>query len=151
MTSHRIRFVKDFILESAGKRYFITHGDMFDNVTRHLTCLSKFGASLYELALNANDAYNKRRIRKKLPPINIAQALKRKVKQVVSNYTNFEQQLLTYARVNGFDGIICGHIHQPVDCRIDHIHYLNTGDWVETKSALTEDVNGHWKIIEYGK
>ena len=29
------------------------------------------------------------------------------------------------------------------------IHYLNSGDWVETMSALTEDENGEWKVIYY--
>lgn len=32
---------------------------------------------------------------------------------------------------------------------IDQIHYLNSGDWVETMSALTEDENGEWKVIYY--
>ncbi len=148
MVSHGIRFVADFTIESAGKRYFVTHGDIFDNVTRRFTWLSKFGASLYELALKANDAYNRRRLRKRLRPVNIAQRLKLKVKQIVSNYTNFEQQLVSFARENYFDGIICGHIHQPINCHIEHIHYLNSGDWVETKSALTEDENGNWRIIK---
>lgn len=28
---------------------------------------------------------------------------------------------------------------------IDQIHYLNSGDWVETMSALTEDEMGNGK------
>ena len=28
----------------------------------------------------------------------------------------------------------------------EDIHYLNSGDWVETLSALTEDEDGNWTI-----
>ena len=41
------------------------------------------------------------------------------------------------------------HIHHPENRMIDQIHYLNSGDWVETMSALTEDENGEWKVIYY--
>ena len=32
---------------------------------------------------------------------------------------------------------------------IDGIHYLNSGDWVETLSALTEDNEGNWQVMYY--
>ena len=32
---------------------------------------------------------------------------------------------------------------------IGDIHYLNSGDWVETLSALVEDEHGHWEIVYY--
>jgi hypothetical protein len=32
---------------------------------------------------------------------------------------------------------------------IDGVHYLNSGDWVETLSALIEDIEGNWKIVYY--
>jgi predicted phosphodiesterase len=47
------------------------------------------------------------------------------------------------------DGVICGHIHHPDNKMIDDIHYLNSGDWVETMSALVEDENGNWEVILY--
>ncbi|HEU4719301.1 MAG TPA: UDP-2,3-diacylglucosamine diphosphatase, partial [Bacteroidia bacterium] len=28
-------------------------------------------------------------------------------------------------------------------------HYLNSGDWVESMTALVETEKGEWKIIEY--
>jgi len=54
--------------------------------------------------------------------------------------------LVTLARTRHADGIICGHIHQPADRMIDGIHYLNSGDWVESMSALLEDEDGTWKV-----
>ena len=32
---------------------------------------------------------------------------------------------------------------------IEGIHYLNSGDWVETMSALAEDHEGNWQLIYY--
>jgi hypothetical protein len=32
---------------------------------------------------------------------------------------------------------------------IDGVRYLNSGDWVETMSALVEDMQGNWKIVYY--
>ena len=29
------------------------------------------------------------------------------------------------------------------------IHYLNSGDWVESLTALVEDYEGRWKIVKY--
>ena len=38
----------------------------------------------------------------------------------------------------GYDGVICGHIHRANLCRIDGTSTANTGDWVESCSALVE-------------
>jgi hypothetical protein len=34
---------------------------------------------------------------------------------------------------------------------IDGIHYLNSGDWVETMSALAEDFEGNWELIYFNE
>ena len=33
--------------------------------------------------------------------------------------------------------------------KIDTTHYLNSGDWVESMSAIVEDFDGNFEIIEY--
>ena len=66
------------------------------------------------------------------------------------NYINdFEDKLAELAKAKGCDGIICGHIHQPAIREIDGILYLNSGDWVETMSALVEDFDGNWSLAYY--
>ena len=57
--------------------------------------------------------------------------------------------LADLARSKKCDGVICGHIHYPEDRMIDGIRYLNSGDWVESLSALTEDTDGTWRIMRY--
>jgi UDP-2,3-diacylglucosamine pyrophosphatase LpxH len=75
--------------------------------------------------------------------------VKAKVKSAVSFISDYEEQLSEVARANGCDGIICGHIHQAADKEINGIHYLNSGDWVETMSALVENEKNEWNIIYY--
>ena len=55
----------------------------------------------------------------------------------------FEGAAVNYAKLKGFDAILCGHIHQPALKVLDDIIYLNTGDWVENCSYITEDYNGN--------
>lgn len=57
--------------------------------------------------------------------------------------------LTDMARKKGCGGVICGHIHRPENRMIGGIHYLNSGDWVETLSALTEDADGKWDVVYY--
>jgi hypothetical protein len=64
----------------------------------------------------------------------------------------------TRARVTAFwreaggrdvDGLVCGHIHRAA---IDDSHgvlYLNSGDWVESCSALVEDAEGGLPILQW--
>jgi hypothetical protein len=54
----------------------------------------------------------------------------------------FERAAVHEARRRGFDGVICGHIHQPELRVIDDTLYCNDGDWVESCTALVEHRDG---------
>lgn len=139
------------ILQSGDKKYYVIHGDIFDTVTTKLKWLSKLGDTGYTFLLWLNRHYNHYRAKKGLPYYSLSQVVKAKVKSAVSFISDFEEQLSEVARANGCDGIICGHIHQAANKEINGIHYLNSGDWVETMSALTESENGEWKIVYYSE
>ena len=81
----------------------------------------------------------------------LSQRIKQKVKSSVSYISNYEDELVALARSKQMDGIICGHIHQPANRRIDGIQYLNSGDWVETMSALLEHEDGTWEVYMHNK
>lgn len=144
-----LTITKDYILESNGKHYFVTHGDVFDKVTTSMKWLAKLGDIGYTLLLWLNSQYNRYRVRKGKPYYSLSQAIKQKVKSAVSYISVFENVLVDFAKNRQCEGVICGHIHHPENRMIDQIHYLNSGDWVETMSALTEDENGEWKVIYY--
>ena len=75
--------------------------------------------------------------------------IKGQFKKAVNFISDFETQLAAVAKAKKCDGIITGHIHQAADKMIDGVHYLNSGDWVESMTALAEDFEGNWKIIHY--
>lgn len=142
-----IKIVKDYILESNGRHYFVTHGDIFDKVTTEMKWLSHLGDIAYTLLLWANHYYNRYRSMRGKSYFSLSQAAKHKVKTAVSYISDFETTLVEHARTHQCDGIICGHIHHPENRMLNGVHYLNSGDWVETLSALTEDENGHWNVV----
>jgi UDP-2,3-diacylglucosamine pyrophosphatase LpxH len=139
----------DCIYESCGKKYIILHGDIFDPITSKVGWLAKLGSVGYDVLLYLNRHHNRRRLEKGLPYQSISQDVKKKVKFVVNLLSRFEDAAVDFAKQRHCDGVICGHIHTPEDKTIDGIRYLNSGDWVETKSALVEDFHGNWKIIYY--
>jgi UDP-2,3-diacylglucosamine pyrophosphatase LpxH len=143
--------VRDFVYESNGKRYFVVHGDIFDTVTTKLKWVAKLGDVGYTFLLWLNKHYNRWRERRGKPYYSLSQVVKAKVKGAVSFISDFEEQLCEVARIKNCDGVICGHIHTPADKYINHIHYLNSGDWVESLSALVETHEGEWKLIHYAE
>jgi UDP-2,3-diacylglucosamine pyrophosphatase LpxH len=142
---------KDLIYESFGKKFFITHGDIFDSITSKFGWIAKLGDIGYTFLLWCNARYNLYRRKNGLPYYSLSQVVKSKVKSAVSFIDDFEQTLSTIARDKGCDAVICGHIHTPAMKTINGIHYYNSGDWVETLSALVEDQEGNWNIVYYNE
>lgn len=135
----------------ADKKYFVTHGDIFDNVTTKLKWIAKLGDVGYTFLLWLNRHYNQYRERRGLPYYSLSQVVKAKVKSAVSFISDYENELVKVAKARKCQGIICGHIHQPAIKEINGIEYLNSGDWVESLTALVEDEWGAWKIIYYNE
>jgi UDP-2,3-diacylglucosamine pyrophosphatase LpxH len=142
---------KDMIYESHGKKYFITHGDVFDSITTNLRWIAYLGDIGYTFLLWLNSVVNHYRIKRGLPYFSLSQYIKGKVKSAVSYIDQYEEELANMAKAKSCDGIICGHIHKPENREIDGIHYMNSGDWVETMSALAEDHEGNWQLIYYNE
>jgi UDP-2,3-diacylglucosamine pyrophosphatase LpxH len=140
---------KYYIHYGVQHKYFVTHGDIFDNVTTKLKWLARVGDVGYTLLLYINRHYNAYREKRGLPYFSLSQVVKAKVKSAVSFISDYENQLVKVARARRCHGIICGHIHQAAIKDIDGIQYLNSGDWVESMTALVEDSEGNWKIILY--
>lgn len=149
LTLYNIKIVKDYTHETHGKRYYVTHGDVFDSVTTQMKWLAKLGDVGYSFLLWLNKIYNARRVKKGKPYYSLSQSVKQKVKSAVSYISDFEKELVELARIKRCNGIICGHIHHPENRFYEEIHYLNSGDWVETLSALVEDEKGNWSVRYY--
>ena len=148
-TLGNFKIKKHHIHYGVEKKYFVTHGDIFDNITTKFTWIAKLGDVGYTFLLWLNRHYNTYREKKGLPYYSLSQVVKAKVKSAVSFINDYENQLVKVAKARKCHGIICGHIHQPAIKTIDGIEYLNSGDWVESMTALVEDRQGNWKIIYY--
>jgi len=140
---------RSYIHQSNGKRYYVLHGDVFDSVTTNLKWLAKLGDVGYTFLLWINKKYNNRRIKRGLPYYSLSGDIKQRVKTAVSYISNFEKELVQLARIKGCDGVICGHIHHPAIGNYDGVLYMNSGDWVESLSALVEYPDGRWEVLYY--
>jgi UDP-2,3-diacylglucosamine pyrophosphatase LpxH len=132
-----------------GKRMLVLHGDRFDGVISCAKWLAYVGDNMYTVILKWNQWLNSLRARAGLPYWSLSQYLKLKVKNAVSYITSFENALAAEARRRGLDGVICGHIHKPEIRDIDGIKYCNDGDWVESLSALVEDMSGELRLVTW--
>lgn len=138
-------------LTADGKRLLIIHGDEFDGVMQYAKWLAHLGDKLYMWALALNRHLNKIRLALGKPYWSLSQYLKHKVKNAVSFISQFERILADAAKRRGFDGVICGHIHQAEIKTYEGIFYGNCGDWVESLTALVENAEGEIKIIYWAK
>ena len=144
-----LHLVEDCILETAQGRYLVLHGDVFDGVIKNMVFLAHLGDAGYALLLRLNRFYNWFRALRGKEYFSLSQAIKAKVKKAVSFIGKFEDQIAGLARDRGCRGVICGHIHTPADKMIGDIHYLNSGDWVESMTAIVEHHDGRFELITY--
>ncbi|MDD3592927.1 MAG: UDP-2,3-diacylglucosamine diphosphatase, partial [Sulfurovum sp.] len=102
----------------------------------------------YEVLLNLNHFLHFFRQRLGIKRYwSLSKYVKDNVKKSVSFITDFEEILSQHAKHKGYDGIICGHIHKAEMKMIDGIEYKNSGDWVESCTALVETLDGEWQVI----
>jgi len=134
-----------------GKRYLVIHGDEFDGIVHYAKWLAHLGDYAYTLALTFNHWFNLARRRLGLPYWSLSAYLKHKVKNAVEFISGFEELVASEARRRKVNGVICGHIHHADIRQIDDITYCNDGDWVESCTALAEDMNGKMQIIRWAR
>jgi UDP-2,3-diacylglucosamine pyrophosphatase LpxH len=146
----RIQFLKEHIHVSPnGRRYLVVHGDGFDSVTTHHKWLAALGSVGYDFLLKVNRFYNQWRAWRGKEYFSLSKRVKAKVKSAVCFVDRYEELLQDLARHKQCDGIICGHIHTPEDKQIGDIHYLNSGDWVESLTAILEHHDGRMELVRY--
>ncbi len=151
MQLERIRFAEDGILETPHGRYLLLHGDMFDGVIKNITFLADLGDMGYVLLLRLNRAYNWFRKFRGKEHLSLSKATRMCVKKAASFIGRFENQVAALANKRGCVGVICGHIHMPADKKIGNIHYLNSGDWIESLTAIVEHQDGTFELIGFGR
>lgn len=144
--------VNKIVLTLPTGRAWIFHGDVFDTTMRHSKWLAKLGGKGYDLLIMINTLMNWVSEKFGKGRISLSKKIKNSVKGVVSFVSNFEITAAELAIANGFDYVVCGHIHQPEIKEIQNkdgekVQYLNSGDWVENSTSL-EYHDGKW-VLHY--
>ncbi len=139
----------EYLHRSQSGNYLVVHGDGFDAVTTKHPWMAKAGAVGYNLLLRINRIYNGWRRWRGKESFSLSRWVKLKVKSAVNFVGRYEEQLQQLAEWKKCKGIICGHIHQPANKMIGAVHYLNSGDWVESMTAILEHFDGSFEVITY--
>lgn len=148
----RIRVLKEHVhLALNGKRYLVVHGDGFDSISTNHRWLASLGSVGYDFLLGVNRFYNLYRAWRGKEYFSLSKRVKARVKSAVCFVDRYEQLLQDLARHKQCDGIICGHIHTPEDRQVGAIHYLNSGDWVESLTAIIEHHDGRLELVRYAE
>lgn len=151
LTFEGIKVVEEYIHDTGERKYLVFHGDVFDSVTCNLSFIAHLGAIGYDWLLGFNRIYNKWRAFRGKEYYSISKKIKAKVKSAVNFISKFEDSVVALAKARNCQGAICGHIHTPDDKMLEDIHYLNSGDWVESLTAIVEHGNGQMEVIPYAR
>lgn len=142
---------EDIHVTADGRRLLVIHGDQFDNVVLYHKWLAFLGDGAYSLLLRSNVWVNRIRRRLGLPYWSLAAHMKKRVKNAVQFISRYEEVVAHAAADRRVDGVVCGHIHSAEIRRFGDVTYHNTGDWVESCTALVEHPCGHMEIIDWAE
>jgi UDP-2,3-diacylglucosamine pyrophosphatase LpxH len=145
-----IEVAQNMIHEAAdGKRYLVLHGDEFDVVVRNARFIAHLGDWAYDAAIALNVWIARARRALGLPYWSFSAWAKLQVKRAVNFIGEFQRVVADEARRHEVDGVICGHIHHAVIEDIDGVTYINTGDWVESCTAVLEHFDGTMELVRW--
>jgi len=129
-----------------GRKMLIMHGDKFDTVVRNVRWIALLGDHAYDFAIWLNGHVARLRRILGLPYWSFSQWSKDKVKRAVNFITAFEDAVVSDARKHGAEIVLCGHIHKAVIRTVGDITYVNSGDWVESCTAILEHHDGRLEL-----
>jgi UDP-2,3-diacylglucosamine pyrophosphatase LpxH len=154
MLRGQVEVHRDWVHETAqGQRLLVVHGDQFDEEMTH-TCsgwVSWLGNALYDVTVAANHRLNDMRRALRQPYWPMAERLKLAVSASARYIAHYEDAAIRHATRLGYDGILCGHIHRANLRRTGSTLYCNTGDWVETCSAVIETAGGDLQLLHWSR
>jgi UDP-2,3-diacylglucosamine pyrophosphatase LpxH len=132
-----------------GRRLLVAHGHELDTVVQNMGWLAHVGDIGYQLLLRLNTPVNFLRRLFGRGHWSLSAYVKSSVKNVVNFIGGFEESMVHFASDADAQGIICGHIHTAAIRKIKDLDYYNTGDWVESLTALVEETDGRMKLLKF--
>ena len=145
-----VSVLRDAIHTAAdGRKFLVLHGDEFDSVVHYAPWLAFLGNNGYDAMILIGRQFNRLRRLFGQPDWSLSAYVKHRVKNIVKFVTDYEHALAREAQKRGADGVICGHIHKAEIRDFEGMTYCNTGDWVESCTALVEHFDGKLEIIHW--
>ena len=142
----------DAVHETAdGRRLWVLHGDGYDGVLPMAPWLALLGGRVYAATIWLNHWQGRIRRRLGLPHWSLALWLSQKSGKARKFVDAFEQAVSEAAARRGYDGVVCGHIHRPAIKNIAGVQYYNTGDWMDSCTALVEPHRGPIRLVRWFK
>jgi UDP-2,3-diacylglucosamine pyrophosphatase LpxH len=127
-----------------GCRYLVMHGDTFDPIVQYSSLPTGIGRAVASLLRLLNRVANRGKESRSL-----SVWLQHQMSIAANFLGNFEKIVLREAAAHQVDGLICGHLHRAGIREIGHTLYSNSGDWVESCTALAENHAGRLGIVEW--
>lgn len=147
-----ISIVNKLVLNLDGKKAWFFHGDVFDISIQNAKWLAKLGGYGYDLLILLNRFINWCLDKLGKERYSLSKKIKNSVKGAIKYINDFENVATDLAIENGYDYVICGHIHQPKmivkENKKGKTTYLNSGDWVENFTSLEYQFK-RWKVYHY--
>jgi len=145
------KLVNKLAMEIDGKRHWFFHGDVFD-LSMTSPWLAKLGGKSYDYLILLNRFINRALVFFGREKVSLSKTIKDSVKKAVKFVSDFEQTAADHAIAQGYDYVICGHIHKPfigtMQNNFGEVVYLNSGDWIENLTTL-EYNEGKWTIYDF--
>lgn len=144
-----------YVMDLDGRKAWFFHGDVFDSTTKGWAkWIAKLGGKGYDLLILLNRFINWFLEHIGREKMSFSKKVKDSVKKAVSWINDFETMTAELAIEQGYDFVVCGHIHKPVIRQINtpngQVMYLNSGDWIENLTAL-EYQAGEWQLVHYNE
>lgn len=142
-----------YLFKIDNKIHWAFHGDVFDHTTTgYAKFIAKLGGKGYDILVAVNRLINSFLVAIGEERISFSKRIKNSVKTAAKWISNFEKTATEIAIQEGYDYVICGHIHQPkiekIKTKKGEVTYMNSGDWIENFSAL-EYYDNDWNLFEY--
>ena len=132
-----------------GENILVIHGDQFESVTHCSSILKYIGDKGYDFLMKLNRMFNFIRAKSGYGYWSFSAYLKTHIKTAQHYVLRYEEAVARGAKKQGYDGVICGHIHQAAQKTVDGVKYMNTGDWVESCSAIVETHEGEFELLHW--
>ena len=122
----------------SGKKFVVMHGDQVDHLNAKFWGVPLLGSKIFDYS-------------SVILPNWLTLEIRNFFKLILTRPRKIESRAIAEARHQQMDGLIMGHLHEPLIRRTeDGLFVGNTGDWVENSSMIVESLDGRLILVNDG-